>query len=182
MDRGSFDRALDELRFDDAAALAGVDPASRLGEEVDRRRAEATEEALQLAQRLGRLVEAHDYRTVLEIDRHPRTHRLLALLDAAARTRSELRLREAHRWEDSRRASNNRRLAEARRALDGLDLDLARGLAAKIDEEVLDEGGRAAYDELLLAVTARTMELEHLETITPPPPLPPRRRWWRRGG
>lgn len=182
-DRDRFDHALDGLAFDDAAALlAGATGGEQelLAAELERRRQQAGEEAVALHQLLERLSADGDHAAVLELDADPATARLLALLEPAARSRAELRLREARRWRDARRASNERRLIEARRALDALDLKLARGLTAKVEERFLDDQGKADLDDLLLRLTARSMELEEIEAAVPVRPTRPRRRWWRR--
>jgi hypothetical protein len=184
-DRDRFDRALNGLAFDAAAALletAGDAERGRLAAELELRREGAREAASNLHQRLERLAEEGVHEAVLEVDADPSTRPLLSLLDPAARSRAELRLREARRWRDGRRAANERRLVEAGRALDALDLKLARGLAQRIEGRFLDEQGRAGLDDLLLRLTARSMELEELEAAAPPPPPPrPKRRWFRRG-
>jgi len=91
--------------------------------------------------------------------------------------------RNAARWEDSQRQTALRRLADAERALSGLDLQLARGLLARVDGRFLDSEEIARKDALLLDASARTMELEHLENegrrlISEAEPK--KRRWWRR--
>lgn len=144
-----------------------------------------TDKALALQAQLVELGRIDDHRAILELADDPATGPLLALLSPAARDRAELQIRLARRWADERRATNHRRLDEAKRALDGLDLELARGLLRKIDGEFLDEGAATTRDQLLLDVAARSMELEELETrtgrlIAEATPPPKKRRWFRR--
>ena len=102
------------------------------------------------------------------------------LLPTAASDRARLHLRQARRWADRKRATNRRRLDEARAALTALDLELARGLLARVEDPFLDDAGRKERDDLLLELSARTMEFEDIARAVPPPEQPRRRRWWRR--
>ena len=186
-DQKSFDRALEEFRLADAEELASGADQSRVGgllAEVESRRAAAEEAAKQRYQRIIDLAAAESFPELLEIRHDPTTAPLLALLSKTARDRAEPYLRDADRWEQSRRRINTRRLAEARKALAGLDLQLARSLVARIDDRFLDEQGFAERDELLLALSARTMEVESLratgEQLIEDSPPQKRSRWRRR--
>ena len=143
------------------------------------------DKALALQARLVELGRVDDHRAILELADDPATGPLLELLSPAARDRAELQIRLARRWADDRRATNHRRLDEAKRALEGLDLELARGLLRKIDGEFLDDEATTTRDQLFLDLAARTMELEDLESrsdrlIAQATPPPKKRRWFRR--
>jgi hypothetical protein len=60
---------------------------------------------------------------------------------------------------------NARRLGESRRALEGLDFELAAGLMRKVDGRFLSAERREERDDLLLEMSARTMEIESLEPV-----------------
>lgn len=173
---------LDDLRFGEAEAVATSDvERQRL---LEARQA-ATERALTLQAEMVEAGREGDHRRVLDLANHPHTERLLPLLSPAARDRAELQLRLANRWVDERRATARRRLGEARRALDGLDFTLARGLLQKIDGDLLDDGGRAERDKMLLELSARSMEMEELASrasriVAEARPPQPKRRWFRR--
>jgi hypothetical protein len=174
--------ALEELRFDDAAALAV--------NEADVARLQAGREAALDAARtlqteLVELGRVDNHRRILELAADPRTEQLLSLLPPAVRERADLQIRLATRWADERRATNRRRLDEAARALAGLDFELARGLLLKIEGSFLDDAGRDERDRLLLDLSARSLEMEELSSqadrllaqATPPK----KKRWFRRG-
>ena len=157
---------IDELRFDEAERLieeADAGSAKSISEEIARRRAEAEERANALAQRLVELGDERQMADLVEIAHQPSTRALLGLLSESSRKRPELFVREALRWEEKRRETNARRLAEARKALDGLDLELARGLMNRIEGRFLSEAQEDERDQLLLDISARTMELESLD-------------------
>lgn len=165
VDPSAIERMLDQLRFDDAERLVeeSEDPDPELIALVAQRRAQAEERARDVAERLVELGDERDMPALVEAGRDPDIGPLLALLSESARRRPELFLREASRWEEQRRATNSRRLSEARKALDGLDLELARGLMNRIDGRFLTEAQQAERDDLLLDISARRMELERLE-------------------
>jgi hypothetical protein len=188
VDRRAFERALTDLRFDDAESMlegAADGPLTDLRERLAADRARAQEEAGELHRRVLRLGEDGDHASVLDIQAHPTTSRMLALLSDAARDRAELTFRIAERWGDSQRHVNARRLNEARKAFDSYDVELARGLIARLDDRFLDGDQVAERDDLLLALSARSMELEDLrqaeERLTGRKPTS-RRPWWRRRG
>lgn len=186
-DRSAFEQALDKLRFTEAERLAAyADTASRdhLWMEIEQRRTAAEQSAQERHRRIVDLGTAGSYTELADIARDPTTEPLLEMVSDAARHRAELFLREAERWERSRRRINAQRLAEARKALDGLDLELARGLLARIKSRHLDEEGVVERDRLLLEVSARAMEIESLQSasqrlIEESRPKKPR-RWWQR--
>ncbi len=72
--------------------------------------------------------------------------------------------------------------------MDGLDLELARGLMNRVDSRFLSDEQKEERDQLLLDISARTMELESLdengdELIEKREPRQQRnsgRPWWRR--
>jgi hypothetical protein len=129
------------------------------------------------------LAREHDYRRLLELAADPAIDGMLDELPADTRRRSRLHLQRAVRWSEQQYEANRRRMGEARRALDGLDLELARGVLARIDEEFLDEADVERRDALLLEVSARQVEFEDLDQLAAevgrvrPPSR--KRRWWR---
>ncbi|MGF1664968.1 MAG: hypothetical protein ACFCVC_01735 [Acidimicrobiia bacterium] len=174
--------ALEELRFDDAAALAvGEAEAAR----VKAARDVALDAARALQTEMVELGRVDDHRRILDLAADPRTEQLLSLLSPAVRERADLQIRLATRWADERRSTNRRRLNEAAKALAGLDFELARGLLLKIEGTFLDDAGRAERDRLLLDLSARSLEMEELSSqadrllaqATPPK----KKRWFRRG-
>ncbi len=185
-DRGSFETALAEYRFDDADRLlaqAPPDTVEMLSSVLEHRRTEAEELGRSRYQRILDLGASGSYGELLEICSDPTTTRLMALLTQAERDRVSLHLRGAERWAESKRETNRRRLGEARRALDGLDLQLARGLIARVDGRYLEPDDVEERDELLLDVSARSMELEELDqldTQMKADQKPRRRLPWRR--
>jgi hypothetical protein len=165
VEKSAVDEMLDQLRFDDAARLVeeSEELDSELHELVARRRAEAEERARSLAQLVVDLGDQRDMPALIDLVHDFETRPLLGLLSDSMRRRPELFLREAARWEDQRRETNTRRLAEARKALDGLDLELARGLMNRIDGRFLTGPQVEERDQLLLDISARSMELESLD-------------------
>jgi hypothetical protein len=75
-------------------------------------------------------------------------------------------------------------MGEARRALDGLDLELARGLMNKIDGRFLSEDEAQERDQLLIDIAARTMEFESIsetgDRLLQRTEETEERPWWRR--
>ncbi|MEA1904131.1 MAG: hypothetical protein U9N56_11480 [Actinomycetota bacterium] len=117
-----------------------------------------------------RLARAHENKALLDIDGHIGTESLLALLPARETRQARIHLEGAR----IRRANRNRKAQDkfdaARKALDELDLVLARGILRKIDAAVLGEPELARYDELLLAIEARAMELDEIQARLPEEP------------
>jgi hypothetical protein len=168
VERSVIEKMLDEFRFDDAESLLereDDDPDPELRNEIDRRRAAAGHRARDLVSRVVELGESRRLGEVVELARQPTIRPLLALVPDASRERAELYLREAERWVERREEINSRRLGEARRALDGLDLELARGLMRRIDSRFLSREQRDERDRLLLDITARAMEVESLTAM-----------------
>jgi hypothetical protein len=178
----TFQRALEELRFDDAAELAIAEAEAA---ELNAARAAALAEARELQTEMVELGRVGDHRRILELHAHPRTELLLSQLPPAVRERADLQVRLATRWADERRSTNRRRLDEAAKALAGLDFELARGLLLKIDGAFLDDSGAAERDRLLLDLSARTIEMEELSSqadrlLAREAPAK-KKRWFRRG-
>jgi hypothetical protein len=185
-DRDAFDRAVGEFRFDEAERLLeAAEPARQdeLRELARQGQARALAAARELYQRIVDRGSLDDHAAVLAIDLDSSTRSLLGLLSESDRRRAEIYLGAAARWAAARKKKNERRLDEARRALDEFDLELARGLIALIEEPFLDEPAVATRDGLLLDIEARSREMKSLrETerrLTGPSPTerPP---WWRR--
>jgi hypothetical protein len=184
-----FTSALDEYRFDDAERMLGeASDTERTGWELllETRSSRGLAMAHALGERLFGLSSAADYPTLLEIAEDPVTNRLLPLLSEAARNRAELYLRQASNWAESQARLQEGRLDQAQKALDALDLPLARGLLIKIDSRFLDTAHTERRDALFISLESRTMELEDLTrtaelTIGEVRPKKPRRWWQRRG-
>jgi hypothetical protein len=168
VERSVIEKMLDEFRFDDAENLIereDDDPDPELRSEIGRRRAAAEHRARDLVTRVVELGESRRLAEVVELARQSTIRPLLALVPDASRERAELYLREAERWAERRGEINSRRLGEARRALDGLDLELARGLMRRIDSRFLSRELRDERDQLLLDISARAMEMESLTAM-----------------
>lgn len=182
---------LDELRFDEAEKMVeGVEEAGETGllDEIAARRAHAEERARTIAEHIIELGDEREFRDIVGLAHDPDTRPLLDLLPDSYRKRPNLYLREAIRWEQKRKEISTRRLAEARKALSGLDLELARGLMNRVDSRFLTAEQEEERDQLLLDISARTMELESLdedgdeliERREPRQQGSSRRPWWRR--
>jgi hypothetical protein len=141
-------------------------------------------EARALVDQILRHARADDYPALLEIDADPRTRGLLDALPDRQSRPADVYLRGARSWRSRQNEKARRKLQAASKALDELDVVLARGILRKIDSEVLEQPELTRYDELLLAVEARAVELEDIESGLPT--LPPddkshrRKRFWRR--
>ena len=151
----------------------------------ERPRPDSAGPAQAIHDRIVALARAHDYRRLLDMAADPEVSDMLDRLPESTRKRSQLHLQRAVRWREQRMEANLRRMNEARRALDGLDLQLARGVLARVEDEFLDAEGTEIRDALLLEVAARDLEFEELEVVAGEldrdrPGLRPRRRWWRR--
>ncbi len=182
---------LDELRFDEAEEMVeNADSAAETGllDEIEARRTAAEERARTIAEHIIGLGDEREFGQIVDLAHDPDTRRLLDLLPDTYRKRPDLYLREAIRWEQKRKETSTRRLTEARKALDGLDLELARGLMNRIDSRFLTDEQKEERDQLLLDISARTMELESLdesgdaliEKREPRQQRNSRRPWWRR--
>ena len=95
-----------------------------------------------------------------------------------------MHLDEALRWKAYKQRTSVRHLAEARAALDRLDVELARGLVNKVDGRFLSDDQLEERDRLLLDISARSMELESLESagrdLIDEVGDPDAQSWWRR--
>ena len=147
-------------------------------------RPEAEDRARALHERVTRLGQERNPEAILDLVEDPANRRLLQSGPESSRRRAEAYVREAQRWEERKRETNTRRLGEARRALDGLDLDLARGLMNRIDGRFLSEDQVEQRDQLLLDISARAMELESLsetgDRLAENAARATDRPWWRR--
>lgn len=140
-------------------------------------------EARALVDEIVRHARADDYPALLDIDGDPRTRVLLDALPERQTRSAEVYLKGARGWRSRQNEKARSKLQAASKALDELDVVLARGILRKIDSEVLEQPELARYDELLLAVEARALEMEDIESGLPtlPPDDKPRqrKRWWR---
>lgn len=191
LDRDAFYQAISEFRFDDAARLleaAEADPSDEFAHQLEQARRKAEEAAQNLYQRVTRHGADEEYAEVLAIGRDPSTDALLALLPKSGRRHAQAYLGAASRWAAAKKKTSERRLAEAHRALAEFDLQLARGLAHRVEREFLED--EEDLDRLILDIETRAMELEPLreaqrrfpgERRSPPGRSPgPKPPWWRR--
>lgn len=181
-----FEAALAELRFEDAATIAAAAPArTALQDRIDEERKVAQERAHQLASRISALARQHEHLALLDVDETPDTLSLLALLPDSTRNRAEIHLQGARHWGRRQVESNRRRLQEARTALDGVDLVLARSIVRRVEERFLTDLEISERDQLLLDISARSMEAEELAATADQilaAEEPTHHRWWRRRG
>lgn len=191
LDRDAFDQAISEFRFDDAARLleeADPAPSDEFVQQLEQARRKAEEAAQELYQQVTRHGADEEYAEVLAIGRHPSTDALLALLPKSGRRHAQAYLGAASRWATAKKKTSERRLAEAHRALADFDLQLARGLAHRVERDFLED--EEDLDRLILDIEARAMELEPLREAQrsfPGERRPPQERssahkppWWRR--
>jgi hypothetical protein len=147
-------------------------------------RPEAEELARSLHERITKLGQERDTEAILDLMEDPANRNLLQYGPESSRRRAEAYVREAGRWEERKREINVRRLGEARRALDGLDLELAGGLMNRIDGRFLTEEQEEERDQLLLDIAARKMEMESLsetgDRLVEETETSDQRPWWRR--
>lgn len=136
----------------------------------------------QLYEEIVRASRANDYKTLLRIDDAPGTPSVLDALPKEQSRQASAHLRDARLWRARRVEKAKGKLDAAESAIDGLDLPLARGLLRKLDSGVLVGPELERYDQLLLEVEARAMEIEDIESHIPPPPSNEERRkpFWRR--
>jgi hypothetical protein len=141
-------------------------------------------EAEGLVAKIIKHARADEHVELLAIDADPRTHELLDLLPEGEARQAEAHLKDTRIWQANANEKAKRKFQAAGKALDELDVTLARGILRKIDAGVLNPPELERYDELLLAVEARTVELEDIEKGLPPlrtDTKPGRRkRHWRR--
>lgn len=156
---------LEDLRFDEAEEIAEErDVDSTLRADISTSRAAAEDEARALSDRIAALSAEQRLVELAEIGGDDRSRSLLALLGGSARRQAEMHLDEAIRWKAYKQRTSVRHLAEARTALDRLDVELARGLVNRVDGRFLSEEQLEERDRLLLDISARSMELESLES------------------
>lgn len=166
VDPSAVHQMLNELRFDEAEELVEEGDRyadSELLDEIAQRREAAEERARTIAERIIELGDEREFEQIVDLARDPDTRPLIDLLPDTYRKRPDLYLREAIRWEQKRKETSTRRLAEARKALDGLDLELARGLMNRVDSRFLTDEQEEERDQILLDISARAMELESLD-------------------
>jgi hypothetical protein len=145
---------------------------------------DATQQARDLKGEIAQHARAHDNKSLLTIALDPETERTLAVLPQRELRQAEVHLESARIWQVTQNEKAKRKLDAASKAIDGLDISLARGVLRKIDAGVIDEPELVRYDELVLAVESRAVELEEIEGRLPPtPPKDTRsrqKRFWRR--
>jgi len=127
---------------------------------------------------------AHDNKSLLTIAVDPETEEILAVLPQRELGQAEVHLEASRIWQVGQNEKAKRKLDAASKAIDRLDIPLARGVLRKIDADLLDKPELGRYDELLLAVEARAVELEEIEGRLPQTPAADTRsrqkRFWRR--
>lgn len=140
------------------------------------------EQARELVGEITRLARAHENKTLLAIDAKPETEQLLAALPQRESRQAQVHLKSARIWQAKLNRRAQGKLDAAAKALNELDLVLARGILRKIDAQILDQPTLARYDEMLLALEARAMELDEIEAALPDPAAEKdqRRRFWKR--
>lgn len=140
-------------------------------------------QARALFSEISQRARAHDNKAILEFDTDPETKSLLSLLPEREARQAEVHLKSARIWRAKQNQKAQGKLDAACKALDELDVVLARGILRKIDTAVLDESELGRYDEVLLAVAARGMELDEIESRLPENPPGKEehrsRRFWR---
>lgn len=143
----------------------------------------ALPEAEALAATIIKHARADEHVELLAIDADPRTRELLDLLPEGEARQAEAHLKDTRIWRSNVNEKARRKFQAASKALEELDVTLARGILRKIDAGVLDQPQLERYDELLLAVEARTIELKDIEKGLPPLPNDTkhgrRKRHWR---
>lgn len=161
------------------------DTAMELGADLDNEKPNpAVAVAVDLRSQITAASKNKDFRTLLALNAQPDTRQLLVLLPEAVASDALTHLDDAVVWRSIQEEANSRRIKKANGALADFDLGLTRALARKVDPEFLTETDRTAYDELLLGITTRSMEMDQVLDAAGPLDLPedepPRRRWWKR--
>lgn len=136
-----------------------------------------------LIQQILQDARAHDYSALLAADADPETEGLLRLVSERESLQARQHLRGARIWRAQQTEKIKGKLDAAQTALNEFDLALARGILRKIDSSILDEQLLVRFDELLLSVEARAVELEDLQSRLPTPPdqkTKPRKRFRKR--
>lgn len=142
--------------------------------------AETTEQAEDLVRQVLRLARGDEHKGLLAIDADPATEALLSVLSDRQTAQARVHLRAARAWKERQNRKARDKFSSANRALEELDLVLAKGILRKLDTEILEPSELDRYDELLLAITARSIELEEIESQIPGDP-PEEKRRFRRG-
>lgn len=181
----AFDEALAELRFDDAERLiesAGGRAVESLARRVESERSRARDAAQQVYQQIVQFGAEDDYAAIFALEKDPSTRPLLGQLAEADQRRAELHLAAGVRWAAVGSERNERRLSEARHALDQFDLELARGLIVLLDDRFMDEEAVERKNRLLLDIEARRMELAPLREAQErlASSSPSDQAWWKR--
>ena len=122
------------------------------------------EEARQVLDTIVKHARADEYKALLEIDADERTPGLLSLLSEKESRRAEVHLNGARTWRHTVNNKAKSKLDSAQKALDHFDLQMSRGILRKLDWEVLYPAELDRYNELMLAVEARTWEQEQIES------------------
>lgn len=140
------------------------------------------EQARSLAGEIARLARNDDHKGLLKVAAESETDELLAVLPDRESRQSRVHLKSASIWRTKANRKAKGKLDAAAKALGELDLVLAKGILRKIDAEILDDEALGRYDELLLAVEARAMELDEIEARVPEssPDERHKRRFWNR--
>jgi hypothetical protein len=175
----AWENAIAEHRYDDATVLVGNNDLTK----VEAARRMATSRATHLRGRIVASSKSKEFRQLLHIREDPETTQLLALLPEAVAEDAQQHLDDAVVWRTIQEEVNTRRIKKANSALADFDLGLSKALIRKIDSEFLTDKDRSTYDELLLGITARSMEGAEVRDAVGPlldPPDPSKRRWWKR--
>lgn len=135
-----------------------------------------------LVEDINRLSRAYDNKALLKLDDDPSTAETLATLTEREARGAEVHLEAARIWKAKQNERAVRKLDSAENEINELDMELARGILRKIDYEVLDQGNLDRYNNLLLELEARALELEEIEAGLPelPPGKETPKKWWRR--
>ena len=126
------------------------------------------ERARALVDQILREASDRDHIALLARDADPETVALLDLLPKPAPQRARQHLRSAQVWRGQQAQKMTARLDAAKTAFDGLDISLARAILRKVDSSLLSESDSVRYDELLLTVEARAVELEAASLLCGP--------------
>ena len=124
-------------------------------------------EARLLADEITKLARAHDDRALVLLDQDLNTRTTLAELPPKDSRQALVHLDAARAWQARHNQKVVEKLEAASAALDRLDVQLARGILRKLDWEVFDERNLKAYNELVLSVEARSMELDEIRESLP---------------
>lgn len=142
--------------------------------------AATTEQAKELVNVVLRLAREDDHKGLWVIDTDPATDTLLSLLSDKQTAQARTHLKAARAWQVKQNRKARDKFASATKALEELDLVLARGILRKLDTEIFEPPELDRYDELLLAITARSIELEEIESQIRSDPPEEKRRFRRR--